>query len=91
MNANAWAALGMSVTNASRPADFFQNFPQIVSHRIRTSCFCQTYIHSSMFFPGAISQHEVCTVLQISLPEIHILYYISGQISVAAVDDSWNL
>lgn len=59
MNANAWAALGMSVTDASKQASKqtwglkkLPLFPVLksVSHWLRTSCFCQTCIHSSVFF-----------------------------------------
>lgn len=46
-----------------------KNFPQSVSHQIRTPCFCQTCIHSSVFFPGSISRRKVCTVPQTSLPD----------------------
>lgn len=76
MNANAWAALGMNNTNASRPTDWTSS-PQSVSHRVKASCFCQTCIcHSSVFFPGSISQPKVCIVPQISLPVIHIQHSI---------------
>lgn len=59
MNANAWAALGMSVTDASKQASKqtwglkkLPLFPVLksVSHWLRASCFCQTCIHSSVFF-----------------------------------------
>lgn len=56
MNANAWAAMGMSISDASRPADW-KICPE--SHRIRTSCYCRTCFHSSVLFPDFISQHKV--------------------------------
>lgn len=84
MNANAWAALGMSPIQADPR---IKNLPlQSVSHRIRASCLCQTCIHSSVVFLGFITERKVCDILQIPLPEIHVQHCNGAE----AAGDPWS-
>lgn len=65
----------MSVTNASRPADWKKkkNFPQSVFHLNQYFMFLSD-VHS---FVSVLSRlYKVCIVLQISLPENHIQHYL---------------